>query len=114
LWQRRATGIFKGIGEVGTDRGDAEEAKAVSGAERQRNGGRVGRAVYEQRLCAEGIRLRRSKKCGAGGGSRTLMGLLNPADFQYRYGFRRPKALSPVLPVCGLDYPFTSPGGSGA
>ena len=47
-------------------------------------------------------------KRGAGGGSRTLTGLLSPADFLTVYGFRRPEALR-IYPVCGLDYPFTIP-----
>jgi hypothetical protein len=48
---------------------------------------------------------------GAGGGSRTLTGLLSPADFLTVYGFRRPELLVPDIPrpVCGLDYPFTLP-----
>lgn len=32
------------------------------------------------------------EKRGAGGGSRTLTGLLSPADFLTDYGFRRPDA----------------------
>ena len=32
------------------------------------------------------------RKIGAGGGSRTLTGLLSPADFLTDYGFRRPDA----------------------
>ena len=43
---------------------------------------------------------------GAGGGSRTLTGLLSPADFLTDYGFRRPESRF-RQPVCGLDYPFT-------
>ena len=39
------------------------------------------------------------------------MDLLSPADFRAVYGFRRPDAVLRwslrVLPVCGLDYPFT-------
>ena len=50
-------------------------------------------------------------KCGAGGGSRTLTGLLSPADFLTDHGFRRPERFRPKIlrPVCGLDYPFTVP-----
>jgi hypothetical protein len=49
------------------------------------------------------------RKPGAGGGSRTLTGLLSPADFLTVYGFRRPEQLplKILLQVCGLDYPFT-------
>jgi len=50
-------------------------------------------------------------KSGAGGGSRTLTGLLSPADFLTVYGLRRlePFRLETRRPVCGLDYPFTIP-----
>jgi len=58
-------------------------------------------------MCADCVLKLREGKCGAGGGSRTLTGLLSPADFLTVYGFRRPDG--PPYPVCGLDYPFTVP-----
>ena len=43
-------------------------------------------------------------------------GRLSPADFHAVYGFRRPDvgAFGGSRQVCGLDYPFTSSGKSGA
>jgi hypothetical protein len=52
-------------------------------------------------------RLTLKGKRGAGGGSRTLTGLLSPADFLTDHGFRRPDGTKLWYPVCGLDYPFT-------
>jgi hypothetical protein len=61
--------------------------------------------------CADGLPRFGDRKSGAGGGSRTLTGLLSPADFLTVYGFRRPDLLVLEIPcpVCGLDYPFTLP-----
>src|ERR1700751_2158758 len=43
-------------------------------------------------------------------GSRTLTGLLSPADFLTDCGFRHADAERRFRdPVCGLDYPFTIP-----
>jgi hypothetical protein len=49
----------------------------------------------------------RLREVGAGGGSRTLTGLLSPADFLTDHGFRRPDEFALHCPVCGLDYTFT-------
>src|SRR5215469_557388 len=68
-------------------------------------------AGQEEFLLPGEKRRRNTEGCGAGGGSRTLTGFLSPADFLTAYGFRRPELVFSrnVLPVCGLDYPFTVP-----
>jgi len=68
-------------------------------------------ARFHGRDILEAISL--NKKCGAGGGSRTLTGLLSPADFLTDYGFRRPDAVS-VTRFAVWTIPSPYPGRSGA
>ena len=51
-----------------------------------------------------------AEKLGAGGGSRTLTGLLSPADFLTVYGFRRPDAVQILIRFAVWTIPSPSPG----
>jgi hypothetical protein len=61
-----------------------------------------------------GTKCGKAAKRGAGGGSRTLTGLLSPADFLTDYGFRRPDAQTCPIRFAVWTIPSPSPGESGA
>src|ERR1700756_1074994 len=82
----RTTNLIKKFGNLGRNESNVNSPPTLSqnadGCPTQANAG-LESATREAESAGE---------CGAGGGSRTLTGLLSPADFLTDHGFRRPDA----------------------